>query len=160
MRLEFSDQTRECLESDTRNLEGIYTYRGVQIDETWDKESLLMVALHAMSQLVDERKRHLKHMGISDDREFAVRRPRYSFRNVLGLGAVLLGFLWTTEASAQWGYTPIEYSRSYRQVGRYSGSVYPGAAYWGGDYRTIYQPVTVYLRWDATDPLVGYRRGW
>lgn len=51
-------------------------------------------------------------------------------------------------ASAQWGYVPIEQSRSYRQIGRYSGPLYPGAAYYGRgryyrDYTTIRQPITI-----------------
>ena len=53
---------------------------------------------------------------------------------------------------AQWGYVPIERSRSYQSVGRYVGPVYPGYGYYG--YGRIEQPVTVYLRWDATDPML------
>lgn len=74
--------------------------------------------------------------------------------------SIALVLLLTSAASAQWGYVPIERSRSYWSVGRYTGPVYPS---YGGyyDYGRIGMPVTVYVRQDPLDPYAPmYRRGW
>ena len=69
-----------------------------------------------------------------------------------------LVLLSSSVACAQYGYTPIEQSRSYRSIGRYNGPVYPyGGGYGYSPYyqRYMYVPPTIRVQvsQDPLDPL-------